>query len=227
MKKTGLNLNTSFIKRALALKIELDSIRHEFMPRGGKDVLASKYRQPGKEDAVRHSAVALYLRQPQGQEPSILLTQRAFHLTHHKGQLSFPGGRIEAGEGAVDAAIRETFEEVGLTLSDHLLMGELSPLYVFGSRNWLRTFVFFDEMADESLELKIDPNEVEKAFFIPLSHLQEVKSRAEVTMDFAGEKRVVPHWKIPQTNTPLWGATALILNELLVRLDEAAFLNTI
>jgi 8-oxo-dGTP pyrophosphatase MutT (NUDIX family) len=133
--------------------------------------------------------------------------------------LSFPGGKIEFDETAIDAAMRETLEEVGLRLKKKAFIGELSPLYVFGSKNWLRCFVFFDSAPIETHDLRVDPSEVEKAFFVPLSHFQNEINKAETQMDFAGDTRIVPHWKVPQTSTPLWGATALILNELMIRID--------
>lgn len=218
--KNSVVLDYQLIKYCLAQNVNLDAVRSEFMPRGGKGSLAENYRQPKKEDAVRESAVALILVPSESDAvPELLLTQRAMHLKHHKGQLSFPGGRIEQHENALEAAIRETREEVGLQLDSSNLVGELSPLYVFGSRNWVKTFVFYHELSITEKDLNIDPSEVAQAMLIPLNHFMEKDHRSEVLMHFAGYERVVPHWKIPQTEVPLWGATALILNELIAKIN--------
>ena len=59
----------------------------------------------------------------------LLLTERAHHLTHHPGQVSFPGGRLEhPGEGVVEAALREASEEVGLDSADVTIVGRLPSL---------------------------------------------------------------------------------------------------
>lgn len=194
------------------------------MPKGGADQLAAAYRQPGREDAIRESAVMLVLHSTQ-HEADLLLTQRAAHLKHHKGQWSFPGGRIEEGESPLQAAMRETQEEVGLRIKSHQVVGELAPLYVFGSKNWVRPFV---AICDQKEALKPDPSEVDKAVYVPLTHFRNPSFKGEHRMHFAGYERQVPHWRLPDSPVPLWGATAMILHELLVRLafSEADFNST-
>jgi 8-oxo-dGTP pyrophosphatase MutT (NUDIX family) len=189
------------------------------MPRAKGDAssLPEAYRQPKPTDTIRQSAVLIVLRKNLAQEIEVLLTQRAMHLKHHKGQISFPGGKLEDGESAAFAALRETHEEVGLKLSEEHIVGSLEPLYVFGSYNWVQTFVALSEWK-ESQKLSIEEAEVEQAFFVPISHFTDAVNRGEHQMHFAGKDRIVPHWQVPQTNVPLWGATALILNELLWRI---------
>lgn len=88
----------------------------------------------------RHAAVAIAIadaghgadlpglpREPAAwsREAALLLTRRALALRHHPGQWALPGGRIEAGESAEDAALRELAEEVGLRLAPHAVLGRL------------------------------------------------------------------------------------------------------
>lgn len=197
----------------------IDHIRAEFMPRAKGDAssLPEAYRQPKPTDTIRQSAVLIVLRKNLAQEIEVLLTQRAMHLKHHKGQISFPGGKLELGERAEEAALRETHEEVGLKLSEEQIVGSLEPLYVFGSYNWVQSYVALADW-EKTQSLRIEENEVEQAFFVPISHFTNAANKGEHHMHFAGKDRIVPHWQVPQTNVPLWGATALILNELLWRI---------
>jgi len=206
---------------ARELTTNIDFIRAEFMPRAKVDstTLPEAYRLPKPADKIRQSAVLLVLRKNLDLEMEILLTQRAMHLKHHKGQLSFPGGKLENGESPERAALRETYEEVGLQLSESSVVGSLEPLYVFGSFNWVQSFVALADW-QSSQKLIIEEAEVEQAFFVPLSHFTDSANRGEHQIHFAGKDRVVPHWQVPHTNVPLWGATALILNELIHRLGE-------
>lgn len=216
IEKTRLQTNLS-----RELPTPIDRIREEFMPRldGDFNTLPEAYSTPKATDTIRQSAVLIVLRKNLTQETEVLLTQRAMHLKHHKGQLSFPGGKLEKGETPELAAIRETQEEVGLKLSESQIIGSLEPLYVFGSFNWVQSFVAITDWED-SQELVIEETEVEQAFFVPISHFLGNQNRGEHQMYFAGKYRIVPHWQVPQTNVPLWGATALILNELLWRINS-------
>ena len=69
---------------------------------------------PGGTPASARQAAGLVLLYPHGDETALLLTVRSAHLANHQGQVSLPGGAVEAGESVEDAALREAHEEVGL-----------------------------------------------------------------------------------------------------------------
>jgi 8-oxo-dGTP pyrophosphatase MutT (NUDIX family) len=143
------------------------------------------------------------------QELSILLTQRAADLKHHPGQISFPGGRIEAGDGdAIDAALRETQEEIGLArdcvrivgfLPDHLIISGYRVTPVVG-------------LVQPGFELSLDTTEVTEAFEVPLTFvLDPANHKARRRKIGEGEIEV---YDIPYGDRNIWGATAGMLMTL-------------
>lgn len=157
---------------------------------------------------ARQSAVAVVLRQEEG-HPAVLLTLRSAKLRHHRSQLSFPGGKIERGETPMDAALRELAEEVGLTARCVEVLGTLSPLYTPPSNSVITPVVMW---CSASIALVLDPEEVEEAFWVRLEDL--LCSAVEEEWELPYGRMIVPHWRI-HPKVPLWGATAMILAELL------------
>jgi 8-oxo-dGTP pyrophosphatase MutT (NUDIX family) len=153
---------------------------------------------------MQHAAVLLAL-VGHGEELNVLFTERAAHLKHHAGQISFPGGRIEEGEIAVDAALREAHEEIGLAPQDVAIAGALDTL-VTGTGFSVTPVVGF--IAGPFLP-QPDPAEVTSVFEVPLRHILAPDTARETyrerlgcrfrSYEFQYEKRVI------------WGATAAIL----------------
>lgn len=156
---------------------------------------------------ARRSAVAVLV--CRGAEPAVLLTRRSERLRHHRGQLSFPGGGIEGTESPIDAALRELREEVGITREQVEPIGMLSPLYIPPSNSAVVPVV----MACERIEaFVLDGEEVEEAFWVELRLLMGTAVEEEWELPYG--RAVVPHWRI-HPSVPLWGATAIMLSELL------------
>lgn len=170
-----------------------------------------RLREPLVERSAscRRSAVLVLLSETPDSDYELLLTVRSGALAHHSGQISFPGGRIEGEETPLEAAVREAQEEVGLQAPLQYL-GDLTPLYVPVSNNLIYPVVVH---APTRPDVAASPDEVEEAFFTPLSLLASGAQVRESTWELMGRKVDVPYWEIH--SVPLWGATAMIVSELL------------
>lgn len=155
-----------------------------------------------------------------GDELTVLLTHRASELKHHAGQISFPGGRLEAGDrDAVAAALRETEEEIGLRREFVEVIGRL-PDHVVISGYRVTPVV---GLVRPGFELVLDPTEVSATFEAPLRHLLDPATHAR-RMHRIGDEEFET-LDLPWGGYNIWGATAgmlLTLMEVLgVRRDHA------
>lgn len=143
----------------------------------------------------------------------VLFTRRADHLARHAGQVSFPGGRLNEDDGhAVEAALRETEEEVGLPRSFVEVRGELDR-YETGTGFSIHPFV---GLVREGFELKIDAAEVAEAFEVPLAFLMDPENHHQQTTMWQGRER--RYYAMTFGSHYIWGATAGILINLHERL---------
>ena len=147
------------------------------------------------------------LERPEGL--SLLLTRRADHLTHHAGQISFPGGRLEASDtGAADAALRESEEEIGLPRSHVEIVGYLDNYITITGYSVTPVI----GLVRRDFDLRLDKTEVAEAFEVPLEYvLDPARVRRR-------EKRLfgvrVAYFEIPYLHYHIWGATAGMLVSL-------------
>jgi len=140
---------------------------------------------------------------------TVLLTQRASHLRHHAGQISFPGGRIEVDdEGPLQAALREAQEEIGMTRELVRPVGYLAPQLVV-SGYWVTPVV---SLVEPKFALQLDPREVDATFEVPLSHVLDPANHHPRERRI-GDQIVQVH-EIPFGPYRIWGATAAMLMEL-------------
>ncbi|MEM7412690.1 MAG: CoA pyrophosphatase [Myxococcota bacterium] len=163
-------------------------------------------RRPHEDDALRPAAVALVLVADEGGFPSFLITRRAPRLNAHKGQWALPGGRLDAGETPVQAALRELDEEVGLSLGEDAVLGLLDD-YPTRSGYCMTPVVVW---GGAHAELAPNPDEVAKLYHVPLSELL----RPDVP-----QLRSIPESDRPVISVPLLGThihapTAAILYQL-------------
>jgi len=142
-------------------------------------------------------------------EMTVLLTKRSAELKHHAGQVSFPGGRMEEHDANVEAAaLRETFEEVGIA-SQHVS--------VIGYLDTMPTITGYAVspvvgMVSASAELIIDKTEVEYAFEVPLSFL--LNPHNDVRTEWEAGDRKVPMLEFHWDGERIWGATAFMILSL-------------
>jgi len=147
----------------------------------------------------------------------VMLTRRTSHLNHHPGQISFPGGRLEADDAdASAAALRETEEETGIPRAAVELIGRL-PDYPTVTGFLISSFV---GVLQPPFSLAPDRFEVEEIFEVPLSFLADTRNHQRHEVVFKGQKR--HYWAMPWGDYYIWGATAGILRMLssLLVLDE-------
>lgn len=147
-----------------------------------------------------------------GAEPAILLTKRSAALSSHPGQVAFPGGRIEPGEDAVTAALREAHEEVGLPAELIEVTGQL-PDYMTGTGFRITPVVGL--LAPGFVPVP-SAAEVEEVFELPLSVLLDPGAPEKRRATWKGRER--EFWVWPHGRHYIWGATAAILVHLAHRL---------
>ena len=140
--------------------------------------------------------------------PTVLLTLRAARMSAHAGQVSFPGGRIEAGETPEAAAVREAAEEVGLDPRLPELLGRL-PEHITGTGFHIVPVV---GLVPAPLNLTPDPGEVEEPFELPLSVILDPAAPERRSAEWQGRRR--EFWVWPHERHYIWGATAAILVNL-------------
>jgi len=164
-----------------------------------------------QERPIRPAAVLIPV--VEHDQPTVLLTQRAAHLNDHAGQISFPGGKIDATDASpLDAALREAEEEIGLSRQFIDPIGYLD-LYAtsFGFRI-LPTVA----RVKPGFSLRINENEVDDAFEVPLSFLMDPANHQIHSKEFRGMER--SYYAMPFAERYIWGATAGILRVLYERI---------
>jgi len=160
----------------------------------------------------RDSAVLILLTRPvfDAEGYRVLLTLRSKDMPTHKGQISLPGGRIEEGETEIHTALREANEEVGIQSRDIQVIGRLTNLFIPNSMNYVHPIV---ACANKIPALIPDDREVDEAFFVRLDELGKSDNVQTENWVIRNRTYQVPFWNVHDT-TPLWGATAMILSEL-------------
>lgn len=149
---------------------------------------------------------------PEGYQ--MLLTRRTDHLRDHPGQISFPGGRIEASDASpVHAALREAEEEIGLSPDLPRILGYL-PTYQTGTG-----FSVFPVVAllEPPFDLSLDDFEVAEVFEVPLSFLLDPGNHRQEKMHYRGALR--EYTVMPYGERFIWGATAGMILSLYRRLN--------
>lgn len=139
--------------------------------------------------------------------PGVILTQRAAHLSAHAGQISLPGGRMEAWEvSAVATALRESDEEIGLEPDRVEILGSLRA---YDTVTGFRIYPVIGWVAEPPKAWRPDPSEVTEVFEVPLDFLIEPANHRRDSYLRNGERR--HFFVLPYEDRYIWGATAGIL----------------
>ena len=146
-------------------------------------------------------------------DPGLHLTLRREHLRSHAGQVAFPGGRLDPGEDAVTAALREAEEEIGLPRDS---------VDLWGTADCYRTvtnFIVTPVLGLVPPDLPLSPHEHEVAdlFEAPLSFVLDPANQQRMTVEFQGATRT--YYQIDWQGRRIWGATAAMIVNLTRRLE--------
>lgn len=151
-------------------------------------------------------------------ETRLVLTRRSTGLRTHQGQVSFPGGRLDEGENAVAAALREAFEEVDLDPALVTTIGWLHPVLTMVSSSFILPVL---GTVEGRPRLVANPSEVERIFDVSLAELadpavfNEERWRIPGRVIAGSEDNSFPIWIFEVSGELIWGATARMLYELL------------
>ena len=160
----------------------------------------------GHEGEHREAAVLVAI--TDRPRPGLILTQRPEAMRTHAGQVAFPGGRIDEGEDAVSAALREAQEELDLNPALVRLLGEADP-YCTVTGYWVTPVI---GIIPPDLELVPNPTEVADWFEAPLDFVLDPANQRRMTAEYRGRMR--HYYQIDWQGRHIWGATAAMLVNL-------------
>ena len=195
------------IRQALEIPVFDVSAAHALMtpiPRGT--------RPPEMPGQPRQGAVLAIAYAKHGQA-HFVLTRRRDDLNDHAGQISFPGGQQERGETMPMAALREAHEEVGVPEAALELLGELSTIYIAPTDFEVHPYVAWH---DGHPHFVPQDREVAEILEVPLSHLLDPDTMRHEIWEIKGYSVEIPYYLVDDHR--VWGATAIMLSELIERL---------
>jgi len=194
-----------------AERLDADWLRQRFTvpPAWVPEITADARVREGNAVATPASVLMPIILREAG--PTLLLTQRTAHLHDHAGQVSLPGGRVEADDrSAIDTALRETEEEVGLHRRHIEVIGTL-PEYLTVTGYRVTPVV---SLVRPPFELRAEPFEVAEIFEVPMHFLMDGSNHQRRSADFPGTAGRRSFYAMPYERYFIWGATAAMLRNL-------------
>jgi len=160
----------------------------------------------GSTEAVREAAVLVAI--TDRPDPGLILTHRSHALRDHGGQIAFPGGRLDDGEDARSAALREAWEEIAL---------DPAQVRILGLADHYRTITGFGvtpvvALIPPDLPFVCNPAEVDAWFEAPLAFVLDPRNHHHRQILFKGKQR--SYYEIIWNDYRIWGATAAMLVNL-------------
>ncbi|MBZ8134860.1 CoA pyrophosphatase [Afifella sp. IM 167] len=171
---------------------------HSFNPE-----LVEHFRRVKRRDAA---VLVPVVDRPDG--AMVILTQRTENLSSHAGQIAFPGGKVDAGESAEEAALREAEEEIGLPRSAVEVVLR-APDYLTGSGFRISPIL---AVVEPDVRLTLNPHEVADAFETPLAFLMDRANHRQNSRVWQGMRR--NFFEMPWEDRYIWGVTAGIVKML-------------
>jgi 8-oxo-dGTP pyrophosphatase MutT (NUDIX family) len=189
--------------------LTLEEFRRRFAQAAPPEVSLYGDEGPRPDPSTLKPAAVLVPVVARAPDPTILLTRRAAHLKDHSGQVSFPGGRVQADDASPEAtALREAREEIGLDAGRVELLGRM-PEYLTRTGFRITPVVGIVTPPFETLP---NAGEVEEIFEVPLAFLLDPANRQRQSREWQGQLRWF--YAMPYQQHYIWGATAGMLVNL-------------
>ena len=162
----------------------------------------------GGEFNAKQSSVLVIIHFNHEYTPTIIFTKRSSNLRNHAGEISFPGGRVsDQDHSMIETALRETYEEIGLSIQKEKIIGSLAPTNTYTTKIVIYPFI----VILGKISIPFEPNEeVEQVIELPLEVL-----RNHITIDEEHSSSDNKMFKFNVDGYLIWGATARILKNLL------------
>lgn len=162
----------------------------------------------GWKTNTQQSSVLVIIHFNHEYSPTVIFTKRSSNLRNHAGEISFPGGRVSDQDRSImETAIRETREEIGLSIQKDKIIGSLAPTSTYTTKIVIYPFI----VILGKIPFPFEPNEeVEKVIEIPIEILHD-----RITIDEEHSSSDNKMFKFNVNGYLIWGATARILKNLL------------
>lgn len=172
-----------------------------------------KHKKQSVAGSRTRAAVAMIMREVPGDLEILFIERAAAACDPWSGHLAFPGGKVEQGERARQAAERETLEEIGLVLGSERFLGRMSD--IVGSNLPVRVSCFAYAAVTAAIHPVVSP-EVRDVFWVGLSEIRNPERHRTATVGFSGRSLEVPAIILPQEDKPvLWGITYRLVMQFL------------
>ncbi len=184
-----------------------DRLAEQF-ERGHREPLADLLNDANFARSETPARAAVLIAVTDRAEPGLILTQRPKDMRDHPGQVAFPGGKLDRGEDAITAALREADEELALP-SD--------KVRIIGTTDQYQTGTGFDvtpvlAVVPPDLDLRPNPAEVEAWFEVPLALVMDANNWTQQEVFWRGEMR--QYLEMDYEGFRIWGVTAAIIANL-------------
>lgn len=174
-----------------------------------------KLKMPSPNERTRESAVLIVF-YPSDNQIFMPLILRPQYDGVHGGQMAFPGGRAEKEDESLErTALREAQEEIGVRVSDIQILGKLTKLYIPPSNFYVQPVVGF---MSRKPEFYPDPKEVDKVIEISIEEMKNPAIIGRKVLNVRGIEVDTPFYDI--LDTTVWGATAMMISELLMVIES-------
>lgn len=179
-----------------------------------KSLKTSVYSEPVQSDVLTPAAILIPIFEKDNQT-HILFTKRTDKVSHHKGQISFPGGKFDLTDKDLEeTALRETYEEIGVETKDINIIGKINNMITntsFIITPYIGTIPY-------PYDIKVSENEIDELIYVPVSHLLDKAFFREEQKYFNGQNITIYYYDYLKYT--IWGVTGKILFDFLTLIQD-------